>query len=58
MFSMAIPRRAATVKIAIPPQNYLINCTAPLAVSGLTLFSGFGPGTLLMPVSALIFETN
>jgi len=55
---MAIPRRAATVKIAIPPQNYLINCTAPLAVSGLTLFSGFGPGTLLMPVSALIFETN
>ena len=31
----------------------LIVCTAALVASGLTLFSGFGLGTLLMPVFAL-----
>ena len=34
---------------------YLLICIAALAVSGLTLFSGFGLGTLLMPVFALFF---
>lgn len=29
--------------------QYVVLCTAALAVSGLTLFSGFGLGTLLMP---------
>lgn len=35
--------------------DYLIVATAALLVSGLTLFSGFGLGTLLMPVFALFF---
>jgi uncharacterized membrane protein YfcA len=35
--------------------DYLIVCASALAVSGLTLFSGFGLGTLLMPVFALFF---
>ena len=30
-------------------------CVAALLASGLTLFSGFGLGTLLMPVIALFF---
>lgn len=34
---------------------YFIVCTAALAVSLLTLFAGFGLGTLLMPVFALFF---
>jgi len=35
--------------------SYLIICGVALAVSGLTLFSGFGLGTLLMPAFALFF---
>ncbi len=35
--------------------SYLIVCATALLVSGLTLFSGFGLGTLLMPVFALFF---
>jgi hypothetical protein len=35
--------------------EYLIICTVSLFVSGLTLFSGFGLGTLLMPAFALFF---
>ena len=35
--------------------DYLIVCTVALVVSGLTLFSGFGLGTLLMPAFALFF---
>jgi uncharacterized membrane protein YfcA len=35
--------------------DYGVVCGAALAVSGLTLFSGFGLGTLLMPVFALFF---
>jgi uncharacterized membrane protein YfcA len=35
--------------------NYLIICTVAFFVSGLTLFSGFGLGTLLMPAFALFF---
>ncbi len=38
--------------------RYLIICTVALAVSGLTLFSGFGLGTLLMPVFALFFPVE
>ena len=34
---------------------YLIICTVSLIVSALTLFSGFGLGTLLMPAFALFF---
>ena len=41
------------MNIGIPA--YLLVCVAALAVSGLTLFSGFGLGTLLMPVFALFF---
>jgi uncharacterized membrane protein YfcA len=35
--------------------DYLLISLAALAASGLTLFSGFGLGTLLMPVFALFF---
>jgi len=34
---------------------YIIICTTAIIVSGLTLFSGFGLGTILMPVFALFF---
>lgn len=35
--------------------EYIIISTAALLVSGLTLFSGFGMGTILMPVFAIFF---
>ncbi len=35
--------------------EYLLVCAAACIASGLTLFSGFGLGTLLMPVVALFF---
>lgn len=34
---------------------YFVICTVALIVSGLTLFSGFGLGTLLMPAFAIFF---
>lgn len=38
--------------------SYVVICTVALAVSGLTLFSGFGLGTLLMPAFALFFPVE
>jgi uncharacterized membrane protein YfcA len=38
--------------------DYLAVCLAALAASGLTLFSGFGLGTLVMPVFALFFPVE
>ncbi|MGD2185942.1 MAG: sulfite exporter TauE/SafE family protein [Desulfobacterales bacterium] len=38
--------------------SYLIICTVALCVSALTLFSGFGLGTLLMPAFALFFPVE
>lgn len=38
--------------------HYLIICLAAFLVSGLTLFSGFGLGTLLLPVMALFFPID
>lgn len=38
--------------------DYLIICLASLAVSGLTLFSGFGLGTVLAPVMAIFFPVE
>ena len=35
--------------------SYLLVCTVALVASGLTLFSGFGLGTLLLPAFALFF---
>lgn len=35
--------------------NYLVVCGVALVVSGLTFFSGFGLGTMLMPAFALFF---
>ncbi|KAF5033148.1 Sulfite exporter TauE/SafE [anaerobic digester metagenome] len=35
--------------------EYIVICLASLAVSGLTLFSGFGLGTVLTPVMAIFF---
>lgn len=38
--------------------DYLVVCSAALAASALTLFSGFGLGTLLMPVVAVFFPLD
>ncbi len=38
--------------------QYLLICTVALLGSGLTLFSGFGLGTLLLPVFALFFPVE
>jgi hypothetical protein len=38
--------------------SYVIVCTTALLTSGLTLFSGFGLGTILMPVFALFFPVE
>lgn len=38
--------------------DYLVICTVALVVSALTLFSGFGLGTLLMPAFAVFFPIN
>lgn len=38
--------------------SYLVICTTALVVSGLTLFSGFGLGTILMPAFALFFPVK
>jgi hypothetical protein len=38
--------------------EYLFICTAAFITSGLTLFSGFGLGTLLMPVFAIFFTID
>ena len=42
----------------IAVMRYLIVCLAAVVTSGLTLFSGFGLGTLLMPVFALFFPVS
>ncbi len=36
--------------------EYIVICAAALFASGLTLFSGFGLGTILMPVFAIFFH--
>ncbi|MEJ2170449.1 MAG: hypothetical protein P8X90_33545 [Desulfobacterales bacterium] len=38
--------------------EYVVICFAALITSGLTLFSGFGLGTLLMPVFAIFFPVE
>jgi hypothetical protein len=38
--------------------DYFVICLASLAVSGLTLFSGFGLGTVLGPVMAIFFPVE
>lgn len=38
--------------------NYIIICTVALAASGLTFFSGFGLGTLLLPAFSLFFPIS
>ena len=38
--------------------SYVVICVVALVVSGLTLFSGFGLGTLLMPAFALFFPVE
>ena len=38
--------------------SYLIVCLVALVASGLTLFSGFGLGTLLLPAFALFFPVE
>ncbi len=38
--------------------EYIVICSVAIVVSALTLFSGFGLGTLLMPAFALFFPIN
>ena len=40
------------------PMDYALICLVSLLVAGLTFFSGFGLGTLLMPVFALFFPLD
>ena len=41
-----------------PALTYLVVCGTALVVAGLTLFSGFGLGTLLMPAFAVFFPID
>ncbi len=43
------------ISVTLWPVDLLIICLASLGAAALTLFSGFGLGTLLMPVFALFF---
>lgn len=38
--------------------SYLVICTASLLTAGLTMYSGFGLGTMLLPVFALFFPVE
>src|SRR5688572_29398904 len=38
--------------------DYLVVCIAALFAAGLTFFSGFGLGTILMPVFAIFFPVE
>jgi uncharacterized membrane protein YfcA len=49
------PRVTATIR---PVIEAITICGAAFAASGLTLFAGFGLGTLLMPVVALFFPVD
>ena len=51
---MAQVRRMDALPVSEPLAHVAVALCA-LLVSGLTLFSGFGLGTLLMPVFALFF---
>jgi uncharacterized protein len=51
LLGCAIPFWRITVEL-------LVVCIAAFVASGLTLFSGFGLGTLLMPVMALLFPLD
>lgn len=42
-------------RITIHPMDYLVICLVALLAGGLTLISGFGLGTLLLPAFALFF---
>lgn len=58
-----IPRNSGSTNPASLPNQgglveYAVICLASLAVSGLTLFSGFGLGTVLTPVMAIFFPTE
>ena len=44
-----------SISDTLSPVDLLIICLASLAAAALTLFSGFGLGTLLMPVFAIFF---
>lgn len=52
-----MPQAAITVMFAVVETAFLV-CLAALVASALTLFSGFGLGTLLTPVFALFFPVE
>src|SRR5262245_57966222 len=45
-------------RIMLNAVDYLVTCTSALVIAILTLFSGFGLGTLLMPVFAVFFPAE
>lgn len=54
-------RRDLTLRSApdnVPRVSYLVVCLAAIFASGLTLFSGFGLGTLLLPAFAIFFPVD
>jgi uncharacterized membrane protein YfcA len=53
-----LPAVAAALESAAGPGAYLVVCLVALAASGLTFFSGFGLGTLLLPAFAVFFPVE
>lgn len=54
-------RRGLTLRSVpdnVPRVSYLVVCLAAIFASGLTLFSGFGLGTLLLPAFAIFFPVD
>jgi uncharacterized membrane protein YfcA len=53
-----LPAVAAALESAAGPGAYLVVCLVAVAASGLTFFSGFGLGTLLLPAFAVFFPVE
>jgi uncharacterized membrane protein YfcA len=53
-----LPAVVAVIEAAAGPGAYLVVCLVALAASGLTFFSGFGLGTLLLPAFAVFFPVE
>jgi hypothetical protein len=56
--SLTAQTNAPTVRPGVWKLVYLVVCLTALLVAGLTLFSGFGLGTLLMPAFAVFFPVE
>jgi len=53
-----LPTVVAVIEAAAGPLAYFVVCLVAIAASGLTFFSGFGLGTLLLPAFAVFFPVE